>query len=44
MDNIPLIKKKYNFFKNYFFPSAIEWNDFTSVLETLKVFQSFKEK
>ena len=35
--NIPLIKTKHNFFKNYFFPSAIiEWNNLDPNLRNSK--------
>ena len=40
--NIPLIKAKHNFFKNYFFPLAIiEWNNLDP---NLRVFQSLRKK
>ena len=42
--NIPLIKKKHNFFKNYFFPSIIEWNNFDPNLRKPKSISVFKEK
>ena len=43
--NIPLIKTKYNFFKNSFFPSAfIEWNNLNSNLRNSKSISVFKEK
>ena len=45
MGNIPLIKIKHNFFKNYFFPSAvIEWNNLDSNLRNSKSIPVFKEK
>ena len=43
--NIPLIKTKHNFFKNYFFPSAIiEWNNLDPNLRNSKSISVFKEK
>ena len=43
--NIPLIKKKHNFFKNSFFPSAIiEWNNLDPNLRNCKSISVFKEK
>ena len=45
MGNIPLIKTKHNFFKNYFFPSAIiEWNNLDPNLRNSKSISIFKEK
>ena len=43
--NIPLIKTKHNFFKNYFFPSAIiEGNNLDPNLRNSKSISVFKEK
>ena len=43
--NIPLIKTNHNFFKNYFFPSAIiEWNNLDPNLRNSKSISVFKEK
>ena len=43
--NIPLIKTKHNFFKNYFFPSAIiEWNNLDPNLRNSNSISVFKEK
>ena len=43
--NIPLIKTKHNFSKNYFFPSAIiEWNNLDPNLRNSKSISVFKEK
>ena len=43
--NIPLIKTKHNFFKNYFFPSAIiAWNNLDPNLRNSKSISVFKEK
>ena len=43
--NISLIKVKYNFFKNYFFPSAIvKWNNLDPSLRNSKNVSIFKEK
>ena len=43
--NIPVIKTKHNFLKNYFFPSAIiEWNKVDSNLRNSKSISVFKEK
>ena len=43
--NIPLIKTKHNFFKNYFFPSAIiEWNNLDLNLRNSKSISVFTEK
>ena len=43
--NIPLTKTKHNFFKNYFFPSAIiEWNNLDPNLRNSKSISIFKEK
>ena len=43
--NIPLIKTKHNFFKNYFFPSAItEWNNLDPNLRNSNSISMFKEK
>ena len=43
--NIPLIKTKHNFFKNYFFPSAIiKWNNLDPNLRNSKSISVFKEK
>ena len=43
--DIPLIKTKHNFFKNYFFPSAvIEWNNLDPNLRNSKSISAFKEK
>ena len=45
MGNIPLIKTKHNFFKNYFFPSAIiKWNNLDPNLRNSKSISVFKEK
>ena len=43
--NIPLIKTKHNFCKNYFFPSAIiEWNNLDPNLSNSDSISVFKEK
>ena len=43
--NIPQIKTKHSFFKNYFFPSAIiEWNNLDPSLRNSKSISVFKEK
>ena len=43
--NIPVIKTKHNFLKNYFFPSAIiEWNKIDPNLRNSKSISVFKEK
>ena len=43
--NIPLIKTKHNFFKNYFFPSAIiEWNNLDPNLRNSKSISVFLER
>ena len=43
--NIPLIKTKHNFFKKYFFPSAIiEWNNLDPNLRNSNSISVFKEK
>ena len=43
--NDPLIKTKHNFFKTYFFPSAImKWNNFDANLRNSKTISVFKEK
>ena len=43
--NIPVIKTKHNFLKNYFFPSAIiEWNKIDPNLRNPKSISVFKEK
>ena len=43
--NNPLIKTKHNFFKNYFFPSAIiKWNNLEPNLRNSKSISVFKEK
>ena len=45
MGNIPVIKTKHNFLKNYFFPSAIiEWNKIDPNLRNSKSISVFKEK
>ena len=45
MGNIPLIKTKHDFFKNYFFPSAIiEWNNLDPNLRNSKSISVFQEK
>ena len=45
VSNISLIKTKHNFFKNYFFPSAIiEWNNLDPNLRNSKSISVFKEK
>ena len=45
MGNIPLIKTRYNVFKNSFFPSAIiEWNNLDPNLRNSKSISVFKEK
>ena len=43
--NIPLVKTKYNFLKNSFFPSAIiEWNNLDPNLRNSQSISVFKEK
>ena len=43
-DDVPYFKIRHNFFKNYFFPSAIiEWNKLDSRLRKVKSFSDFKK-
>ena len=45
MNNIPVIKTKHNFFKSYFFSSAIiDWNNLDPILRNSKRISVFKEK